>query len=230
MSGSLAPVYVAAGTDRRSRTHAKLMDAAVSLFAERGVEATSVLEITARAKVSNGTFYNYFNSRDEIAVSVFEYAQEYLLGSIISNLNAIEDARHQVAMGATWFVRGSTRDCHWGRVMMHGLHEAGRFREESERTMAGYINRGVVQGHFQVEVTPTLLDLLNAILASAIRSFIEREETGLDIGLFAAEMHLRMLGLGFAQARQVSREALEIYGASPGSNGAIQRHYRSPAE
>jgi AcrR family transcriptional regulator len=50
---------------RKARTKAALIDAAQGLLAG-GKTGASVLEITQAADVSNGSFYNYFDSKDEL--------------------------------------------------------------------------------------------------------------------------------------------------------------------
>jgi AcrR family transcriptional regulator len=47
-------------------TRARLFDAAVAIVGESGYAATSVAMITARAEVGQGTFYNYFESRQDL--------------------------------------------------------------------------------------------------------------------------------------------------------------------
>ena len=57
---------------RRMATRERLMDAAVALFAERGVLAASVEEISDRAGFTRGAFYSNFESRDDLCVAVLE--------------------------------------------------------------------------------------------------------------------------------------------------------------
>ncbi|MBL8582258.1 MAG: TetR/AcrR family transcriptional regulator [Rhizobiaceae bacterium] len=47
-------------------TRTRLFDAAVAIVGESGYAATSVALITARAEVAQGTFYNYFESRQDL--------------------------------------------------------------------------------------------------------------------------------------------------------------------
>lgn len=51
---------------RGDRTRAALVDAATELFAAKGVEATSVDEITAAAAVAKGTFYVHFQRKQDV--------------------------------------------------------------------------------------------------------------------------------------------------------------------
>jgi AcrR family transcriptional regulator len=53
--------------ERRSgRTHAKLIDAARSVFSERGLDLTTVDDITERADLGRGTFYYHFGNKEEL--------------------------------------------------------------------------------------------------------------------------------------------------------------------
>lgn len=55
---------------RRAHTREKLMDAAVALFAEKGVLAASVEEICEHAGFTRGAFYSNFDSKDDLCVAV----------------------------------------------------------------------------------------------------------------------------------------------------------------
>jgi AcrR family transcriptional regulator len=53
-------------TPRGERTLRKILTAALEEFGERGFSEASIVGITSRAKVALGTFYTYFNSKDEL--------------------------------------------------------------------------------------------------------------------------------------------------------------------
>lgn len=53
-------------TSRGRKTRAKLLEAAAVEFGERGFHEASISSITERAKTGLGTFYVYFESKDEI--------------------------------------------------------------------------------------------------------------------------------------------------------------------
>ncbi|MFZ0531169.1 MAG: TetR/AcrR family transcriptional regulator [Propionicimonas sp.] len=57
-------------TPRRAQTREKLMDAAVALFAEKGVLGASVEEICERADFTRGAFYSNFADKDELCLAV----------------------------------------------------------------------------------------------------------------------------------------------------------------
>ncbi|OMP66756.1 TetR/AcrR family transcriptional regulator [Domibacillus epiphyticus] len=50
----------------------KVMEAAHSLFVKKGYAATSVQDILEKSSISKGTFYNYFPSKSELLMSIFD--------------------------------------------------------------------------------------------------------------------------------------------------------------
>ena len=52
--------------EKAEATRLRLFEAAVEIVGEAGYAATSVAMITAKAKVAQGTFYNYFESRQDL--------------------------------------------------------------------------------------------------------------------------------------------------------------------
>jgi len=50
----------------------QLLDIALALFAERGVENVSIKDLAAEAEVAQGLIYYYFQSKDDLLVAVFE--------------------------------------------------------------------------------------------------------------------------------------------------------------
>ena len=62
-------------TARGARTRAALVKAARALFERQGYLDTSVGDISKRARVAHGTFYTYFNSKEEIFAEVAEDLQ-----------------------------------------------------------------------------------------------------------------------------------------------------------
>ena len=60
-------------TSRGQRTRTTLVGAARALFEKNGYLDTSVADIAARAKVAHGTFYTYFDSKEDVFAEVAEH-------------------------------------------------------------------------------------------------------------------------------------------------------------
>ena len=58
--------------ERRARMRRKLVESALLVFAERGVDATVIEDVIAAAGVSRGTFYNYFRTNADLLHAIAE--------------------------------------------------------------------------------------------------------------------------------------------------------------
>jgi len=52
-----------------------VVDHALALFSEKGIQQTSIQDIIERAGVSKGSFYNYFSSKNECVSAILEQAR-----------------------------------------------------------------------------------------------------------------------------------------------------------
>ena len=57
--------------EKEQFTRAQIMDVAFQLFCENGIEATEMMKIAKRAKVSRPTLYRYFESKQQLAEAVY---------------------------------------------------------------------------------------------------------------------------------------------------------------
>lgn len=60
----------------------QIIAAAMRLFAHKGYHATSMQEIAESSGLAKGSLYNYFKSKEEIAISIFKQHYELLFGKI----------------------------------------------------------------------------------------------------------------------------------------------------
>jgi len=70
---------------RLSATRTKLLNAARTVFAERGLDLTRIDDITDRADVGKGTFYYHFNGKDELV--------NELIKTVLGELSAVIEER-----------------------------------------------------------------------------------------------------------------------------------------
>src|ERR1700720_1937472 len=84
---------------RKARTRQALIDAAVRLIAEGRGERASIQEITEEADLGFGSFYNHFDSKEQL----FRTASEEVLerwGQLIDRASAdINDPAERLAVG-----------------------------------------------------------------------------------------------------------------------------------
>jgi TetR/AcrR family transcriptional regulator, fatty acid metabolism regulator protein len=78
-------------TDKGTR-RAELASAAAAVFAEQGVANTAVSHIVAAAGVAQGTFYLYFDSKDDVVLAVVERMVTELLSEVETAVGTPGDA------------------------------------------------------------------------------------------------------------------------------------------
>ncbi|HNR93520.1 MAG TPA: helix-turn-helix domain-containing protein [Kiritimatiellia bacterium] len=64
---------------RAVRTHNKLLNAALMMFSEKGMDATTVEDITERADLGKGTFYRHFSTKEELMSALVQKAVDGLI-------------------------------------------------------------------------------------------------------------------------------------------------------
>jgi len=70
-------------------TKNKIYNIAVELLEKNGYENIKIEDICKKAKVSVGSFYNYFESKSDILNEIFKRADDYFEFEVIDNLNSV---------------------------------------------------------------------------------------------------------------------------------------------
>src|SRR3546814_1988829 len=78
-------------TERGRRTLRKLLDAAAVEFGEHGFHEASISAITRRAGTALGSFYTYFDSKEEIFQALVRYMSEQLRDHVPPIVQAAPD-------------------------------------------------------------------------------------------------------------------------------------------
>jgi AcrR family transcriptional regulator len=104
------PLEPAAGTkiprtERGRRTLRKLLDAAAIEFGEKGFHEASITGITSRAETALGTFYTYFDSKDEIFRALVKDLSERVRLTVGESLGGSASALETERKALTAFLR-----------------------------------------------------------------------------------------------------------------------------
>lgn len=60
-------------------TKARILEAALSLFREKGLERATTREISRRARIAEGTLFNYFETKEDLALYFFQKETDALI-------------------------------------------------------------------------------------------------------------------------------------------------------
>lgn len=86
----------------KEKKRKEIIEAAISLFAEKGFHVASVQDIVDACDMSKGAFYNYFSSKEGLHIAIFKYYFEEMkirLSEIaIENLDPREKFKRQLSV------------------------------------------------------------------------------------------------------------------------------------
>jgi AcrR family transcriptional regulator len=188
---------------RRQRTRGCLVEAARRVIGQRGVEATTILDITREADVGFGTFYNYFDSKEAILAAATAEATEEL-GDALDRLNErLDDPAEILSVAVRHCVRMVDRDPIWAWfVVRTSLYQEQMAAVHGHR-LAVDLRRGVEQRRFP----ETDVRLLNHVIGGAVFGVMRAKLSGTlgpDADAELAAAVLRLVGLPAREAREVA--------------------------
>ncbi|MFQ5699133.1 MAG: TetR/AcrR family transcriptional regulator [Myxococcota bacterium] len=193
---------------RRRRTRARLIAAARRIIAERGgLDAVPISEITAEADVATGSFYNHFESKEQLLEAVITATLERH-GQILDEITAgAEDVAEACAIGIRLTLRMVGHDPIWGAFVVHtGLYIA-QLRSSLLHRLAGDLYRGFDCGRFASSDRRTSLALVGgAVLGAMIAA--RRSDVPDDADSLAAQQLLELLGVPRHEAAEIAGRPL----------------------
>ena len=100
--------------DRRKRRNRQaLIEAGYEVMARKGIDAATMSEIAELADVGAGTVYNYFASKDELAIGVMEQVMDRLAQRIEAVTNSFSDPAQVYAFGIRNVMKAAISDQRW---------------------------------------------------------------------------------------------------------------------
>jgi AcrR family transcriptional regulator len=90
--------------DRREARRARLLDAALHLFAELGFHDTSVDEVVAQARTSKSAFYEHFESKEDCFRVLLQKEGGALIDAVHAAATEGADHRERLRLGISAFV------------------------------------------------------------------------------------------------------------------------------
>ena len=138
--------------DRRKRRNREaLIQAGYEVMAQKGIDAATMSEIAELADVGAGTVYNYFASKDELAMSVMEQVMDRLAQRIEAVTNSFSDPAQVYAFGIRNVMKAAISDQRWRWLLRRSEVIAGAMY----RVMGPYairdIRNAVAAGRYRVE-------------------------------------------------------------------------------
>lgn len=188
---------------RQRRNRAALIKAAREIMTEKGAEAATMLEIAERADVGAGTIYNYFRSKDELAIAVLEGLMHDLGLSIQAVTDRFEDPAQVYAFGIRTVLDTATGDPRWRQM----LHRSEVIADALFRMMGPFAIRDLRQasaaGRFEAGDTELIWRLTCHALIGASLAITEDQLSPAESERIVARL-LCITGLDLASATELA--------------------------
>ena len=234
------------GARRRRETRSRLLEAALRLMAEKGMEGVVINEITEAADVGFGSFYNHFESKEAIHAALLEWVFKDFADSMEGVLVGISDPAEIIAVSVRYTMMRALREPVWGLFLVREGFSARSMDHGLGRRLLRDIKKGIAEK--RLTVTDPLMSFavvggatLGAIsLALQLGSKQPQQsatlmQLGSDLDHLperAAKVALEALGLGRAEAEKVANRPLptmELPQSGVGFGGGEVAPTSSPA-
>lgn len=176
-------------------------------MAEGGAESVTIAGVTEHADVAQGTFYNYFASREAVIDAVVHDNVETLGQRLDALTRDLSDAAEIYSFSLRHLIGTAVSDPTWGWVMVRlGIAHEALLQALGPRATRD-LQIGVDAGRFQLPDVPLAAAMTFGALLSAMRAHL----AGLgpaDPATPYAEYLLRMAGIPPEEAAEIVRRPL----------------------
>jgi AcrR family transcriptional regulator len=101
---------------KKAETRARLLEAAVTEFAQKGMERASIDDVAERAGYTKGAFYASFASKEDLFLALLDEHFADLLERLDRVVSGDDDMVDQAREGAASFMRYIAADPDWERL------------------------------------------------------------------------------------------------------------------
>ncbi len=191
------------GKKKRERTRGALLDSAISVFASKGFEATRIVDVTNHAELANGTFYNYYQDKDELLRDVATGLAVEITGRINDEMEGLRHGPTRVVLATARLLQIARQEPEWVNVLLEGVFIVPELQSATVQFLRQDLEMGIEQGHFSITIN---LLLVNQILSLIRAALLLDPQMSDDTLTQTCEAVLRLLGSTPAKAtKQVTK-------------------------
>jgi AcrR family transcriptional regulator len=183
------------GERRRTLTRARIITAALPVFAEHGPDAPVIDDFIQAAAISRGTFYNHFRTVAELLAATSENLTEELAQLIDAKLVNVTAPDLRIAIALRLIGQKALNDRHWCLFLSRASHVGVHARQ--------YLQRDLTVGQrldvFDLPDVTAAFDLITGTTMQTLRAI----ESGQCRTLEDLRSHLQLVfrALGVPAAR-----------------------------
>ncbi|MCK9248003.1 MAG: TetR/AcrR family transcriptional regulator [Solirubrobacteraceae bacterium] len=198
---------------RKAEARRRLLDAGRIVIGERGVAGLRITDVTERADVALGSFYNHFESKEALVDEIVRDSLGEILSSILERTPLDGDPAPIVAASTRRFVGLALEQPDFARLVVSLDHADSVFMDAIEPAARDAIGQGVESGRFSVVDLDTAVITLAAGAVALIRAIVEGRHDVTDAPRLYTEQVLLTLGVDADEAAALAAAPMP---AAPG--------------
>lgn len=144
----------------KTATRLRLYEAAISLFAEKGYDKTSIDDIAERADVARATVFNYFERKDKFLDAWGDERRKSLTVAIMGQNSPEVSTQEQIRQCMRALAHANEQDRHIARTLVTAWVRAGGPVAEEPYTahiFAQLVTVGIARGDLRADADPELV-------------------------------------------------------------------------
>lgn len=197
------------GLERRERTRARLLAAAAQVLAEHGEKKATIDDFIQAAGVARGTFYNYYQTRDEILDDLWAEVGRNPFQVIQQICAPIVDPAERLAAKTRLILKTAQGNNMWGWVVFALSLDITTVNPDLLGFPKPDLDEGFQKGRFKFNDIQAATDLIVGACRSALHALLIEERSN-DYPAALSAMLLRSLGISATESQLLIRQPLPI--------------------
>jgi AcrR family transcriptional regulator len=182
------------GEDRRTKTRAAILRAAFQMLGRPEGRSSRIEEICEAAGVSRATFYNYFNSVEELFKATAFHISHDFNDAVRAVIIRVPGGAIRLAFALRYQMQKTREDPAWGWAMVNLSAGGPIFGEEAYTYATEAIEEGMLTEQFAVASVEVGLDIVMGTTLAAMITLL-RSEQGEDYPEVIVKHIYRALGV-----------------------------------
>jgi AcrR family transcriptional regulator len=186
---------------------ARLVESALLVFGQRGMDATVIEELIRTAGVSRGTFYNYFRTNDDLLLAVSVAVSDEMMRVVDALAQDERDPAARIAAGVRLFIELATE-----YPVLGAFLSRGGLRVLTDNSLVKeYLPRDLIQARDSGRIHISDLDLAFDLVVGPTLTALHRMQSRPLPNGYAARLVsaiLQALGLPADDADAIARRPL----------------------
>src|SRR5208337_3791726 len=198
-------------SDRRMvRNRKALLSAAEKLIAEKGFERVTIDEIAETADLAKGTFYNYFDDKNQIATELALTIRQDLSNEVGTAQAGIEDPAARLVLGVCVFLRTAVTTPTHAAVVAHMYGQWVRPEAAGNRRLRKDLEDGYRMKRFSAARLDSAVVMTVGTVQAGIMRALELADSSAvrTLALELSGLVLRALGVKWNESQAIAAKAV----------------------